>query len=502
MYDLVVLGGGAGGLNVASAAARVGATVALVEKGRLGGECTHTGCVPSKALIRAAQVAHDARQAARYGIRTGPVTVDFPAVMAAVRERIAHFARHDSAEVLRERGIEVFHGTAAFESHDTVVLNDGTRLVGGRFVVATGSRPAIPGIPGLAASDSLDNESFWGLPALPASLLVLGGGPVGVELGQAMARLGAKVTIVEAADRLLGAEDPAVGAVLRDALEAEGVAVLTSARVAGVERRAGQVHLVAESPTGRHALAADALLVATGRRANVEGLGLERINVRATPEAGIEVDEYLCTRSPRVYALGDVLGHHQWTHAAEREAGVVFQNAVLKLARKIRYDAVPRVVYTDPEVAAVGQLAAEARAGRDDVQVYRVELSGVDRAVIDGRTRGFAEVVAAGNGRILGATFVGPEASAVIGQLALAMERGLRMSDLADVVQPYPSYAAALRLLSLQALGRRLDRGLFRDALRWVYGYNPREADAPAPTEPTVHSLAGMVHSGSDSPLS
>jgi pyruvate/2-oxoglutarate dehydrogenase complex dihydrolipoamide dehydrogenase (E3) component len=481
MYDLVVLGGGAGGLNVASAAARVGARVALIEKHQLGGECTHTACVPSKALLRAGALAHDARQAARFGIRTGPVTVDFPAVMAAVRDRVAHFTRHDSADVLRERGIDVMFGSAAFTAHDTVTLADGAEVVGARFVVATGSRPAIPDLPGLddLGALRLDNESFWGLTALPASLLVLGGGPVGLELGQAMARLGAKVTILEAGDHLLGHEDPAVGAVLRAALEAEGMTVLTSARVREARRQAGGVLLVVEGPDGRRELTGDRLLVATGRRANVEGLGLDRINVRATPETGIEVDEYLCTRSPRVYALGDVIGHHQWTHAAEREAGVVFQNAVLKLARRIRYDAVPRVVYTDPEVAAVGLLTAEASKDRADVRAYRVDLSRLDRAVIDGRTAGFAEVVADGAGRILGATLVGPEASSVIGQLALAMERGLTLTHLADVVQPYPSYAAALRLISLQALGRRLDRNLFRDALRWVYGFNPREAPEP-----------------------
>ncbi|HWE35396.1 MAG TPA: FAD-dependent oxidoreductase [Isosphaeraceae bacterium] len=473
MYDLIVLGGGAGGLNVAVAAAAVGAKVALVEKGETGGECTFTACVPSKALIRAARFVAEARRAAEFGIKLAPPEVDFAAVMARVRSVVAGFARSDSAEHLQGRGVEVIRGTAAFDAYDTVLVDGRTPLRGRAFVIATGSRPASPPIPGLDAVGALDHTTIWGLDALPPELLILGAGPVGIEFAQAFARLGSRVKVVADSAHILPREDPEVADRLQALLEAEGIRFHLGAEVYKASLRDGQPVLAyrREADAFPREVGGSHLLVATGRRANVEGLNLDAMGIHATAEHGVEVDEHLKTRAANVWAVGDVLGHDQFTHAAEREAAVVIQNALLArdlAPKRMEFATLPRVTFTDPELAAVGS------GQPDGSRTFRVELAELDRARIDGRAEGLAKLVATPSGKLVGATILGPEAGELLPPFVLALERGLSLDDLGGLVFAYPTYSALGRLLANRFRATRLESGLVRTALRWIYGFKPR----------------------------
>ncbi len=478
MYDLVVIGGGSGGLNVAMTAAQVGARVALIEKERPGGECTFTACVPSKGLVQAAKLAHQVRGAGLFGLRTGPLEVDFPAVMQRIHSVVEGIAVGESPEVLRARGIDVYHGSAAFAAYDTVGLDDGTLIPGRRFVIATGSRPAVPEIPGLAAAGFLDNTRLWSLGAAPESLIVIGAGPTGIEFAQCFARFGSRVTILADSSQILPRDDPQAAEALAQLLRAEGLTIHLGVEITQVEVRGDQkVCVYRDAATGATAEAsASEILVAAGRLAQVEGLNLEAVGVHAGPQHGVEVDDYLQTHSARVYAIGDVLQRDQYTHAAEREAAVAFQNAVLRLRKRMDYSTIPWATFSDPEVAGVGLSEAQARAEQREFRVYRVPFAEVDRARIDGRTDGFAKVVASPGGKVLGATIVGADASLVLQEFTLAIQKGLGLGDIAATVHIYPTSASVARRLANQFLATRLERGLIQTALRLFYGFNPRIA--------------------------
>jgi pyruvate/2-oxoglutarate dehydrogenase complex dihydrolipoamide dehydrogenase (E3) component len=486
MYDLVVLGGGAGGLNVATAAAKVGAKVALIEKNRLGGECTYTACVPSKALIQSARVAHTIRQAGAFGIRVAPPEVDFPAVMARVRQVVSTFAASDSAEVLRARGIDVIFGSPAFEAYDSVIVDGQTRINGRRFVIATGSRPYIPSIPGLLEAGYLDNNSIWNLKALPATLLVIGAGPAGLEFAQAFRRLGSQVTVISDTKHILPREDPEIADRVEKLITAEGIALHTNSQITGVVVRDGKKVCKFRSQTdgSTYEAARDEILVATGRSANVEGLNLEKIGIRVDSRSGIEVDDHLQSHCRNVWAVGDVLGRFEFTHAAEREAAVVFQNAVLRLPKRMDYSALPWATFIDPEVATVGRLTGpEPGEEPHDTLTFRVELDDIDRARIDGAPAAFAKLVATPAGKILGVTIVAPEASSVIHEFVLAMEHGLSLMDLINTVHIYPTYAGLARKLANRFGSTKLEKGIVQNALRWIYGFAPRSEPAGPSTE-------------------
>lgn len=500
MYDLVVVGGGAGGLSAALAAARVGARVALIEANHLGGECTHTACVPSKALLEAARLVGRIRTADRYGVRVGSVDVDFAAVMARVRSVVAEFAGSDTGESLRARGIDVYRGTPSFEAYDTIVVDGKTTLNGLRFIIATGSRPAVPDIPGLAEAGHLDSRSVWSLEELPESLLVLGAGPTGLEFAQAFARLGSKVTLLAESAHILPREDPEVSDRLAALLRAEGITIHTGVEVTKVAVRDGRKVCSFESSAGTGGggqAAATHLLVATGRLPNTEGLNLEAAGIHADPEHGIEVDDYLLTRSSRVYAIGDVLARHQFTHAAEQEAAVAFQNAVLRLPKKIDYSALPWTTFVDPEVATVGLSEEAAREQRADIRVLRAEYRDLDRARIDGRTEGFAKVIATPSGKILGATVVGEQASLILQEFVLAMENGLTLGDIASTIHPYPTYSGLARKIADDFTAARFQGGFVQSALKWFLGLKPRTegGSKASAAEPETHAAAATGHS-------
>ncbi|MGW0825390.1 dihydrolipoyl dehydrogenase family protein [Streptomyces sp. NPDC002845] len=432
-YDLVVVGGGSAGLTAARTAGRFGARTLLVERDRLGGDCLWTGCVPSKALLHAAAEVRAAHGSGRYGLDAPTGPADLAAVMRHVEEATAVIEPHDSAEALRPLGVEVAYGPAVFNGPRT--LSTSEREVSFRYaVIATGSSPSLVPVPGLAEADPLTSDTVWDLAELPERLVVLGGGPIGCELGQAFARLGSRVTLVEALDRLLPREEPRASQVVRERLEAEGVTVLTGYRAEKVAD--GTLY----GPGG--AVPHDALLAVTGRRANTTGLGLKAAGVRSDERGHVRVDDRLRTSNRRIYAAGDVTGTSAFTHLGGVQGGAAATDALLGVRRRIDYTAVPWVTFTDPEVARVGLTTEEAHARYGEkARVHTLEHDRVDRAVADGRTGGFTTLVLDLRGRIAGATVVAPRAGETIAHLATAVRLGWTPSRYAKTVHPYPTYA-------------------------------------------------------------
>jgi pyruvate/2-oxoglutarate dehydrogenase complex dihydrolipoamide dehydrogenase (E3) component len=486
MYDVVVIGGGSGGLGVAAAAVRVGAKVALIEKHRIGGEGSLGACLPSKGLAQTAKLIHQVKSAAQRGLGSQPHPVDFAGVMSQVRAVVGDLAARDSASLLGEKGIDVFHGSASFAAYDTVKLDDGQTIAGHRFVIATGSRPAIPDIPGLAEAGYLDSHSFWSLEKLPASVIVLGNDPTGIEFAQALARMGSTVTVLTDSARILLQEEPEASQLAARILTAEGVTIGTGVVVDKVEIRGDKKVCRFRDPAtgGAGEAVADVILVAAGRLANVESLNLDSVGVHADAQHGITVDDHLQTQAPRIYAIGDVLLRHQYTHVAEHEAAVAFQNAVLRIRKRVDYASMPRATFTDPEVASVGIGEQQARAEQRPHRVYTVSYSDIARARIDGRTDGFAKVVATPAGKVLGATVVGEDASMIIHELSLAIAKNLSLGDLAAAVPIYPTYAEVIDRLAKQQRATKLETGYVQAALKLFYGFVPRIAAANGSAPP------------------
>ena len=476
MYDLVVIGGGSGGLHLATLAARVGAKVALIDKRPPGEKGWLAACVPSKGLVQAARLVRQIRGASEFGIHVEPPRVDLALVLNRLRNVSQASAADRSDEALAARGIDVFHGTAAFEAYDTVLLDGTKRVEGQRFVIATGSRPAPPKIPGLGEAGCLDDASLWSLTQVPESLTVIGAGPIGMEFAQVFARLGSKVTVLTDEDRVLPREDPEISGHVACMLTGEGITIKRRALIENIEKRGDQkVCIYMDGDTGERAEVSSAeILCASARLANVEHLNLEAVGVHADPEHGIEVNELLQTHAVRVFAIGDVLKRNQYTHAAEAEAEVAFQNAVLRRRRKMDYANLPWATFLDPEVATVGIFEAQAKADDLEHLVFRVNYADIDRARIEGRTEGFTKVVASPSGKILGATILGMQASLILQQLVLAMDAGLGLGDLAETTQIYPTYGQVIRELAGQFQTTRLERGFMATALRFFYGFQPR----------------------------
>jgi pyruvate/2-oxoglutarate dehydrogenase complex dihydrolipoamide dehydrogenase (E3) component len=494
MYDLVVLGGGAGGQYVATAAAHVGAKVALIDKARPGMDGSLGAAIRSKTLLRAARMAHEVRCCAKYGIKTSAVDVDFAAVMSRVHSVATRFAAEESAEALRTRGIDVYLGTPAFEAYDTVVVNGQTRVNGHRFIIATGSRPVPPPIPGIIEAGYLDTSTIWNLDELPESLLILGATPAGLEIGQAFARLGSKVTFLVETGRVLPHADRDVSERLQSHLAGEGIAFHTNVEFTSAAIEEGKKVVKFRNKVTHDTFEAKRshLLVVGHRAPNVEGLNLEVVGVHADAARGIEVDEHLQTHSPNILAIGDVIGRRPYLHSAEREASVAFQRAVLRLPKRIDYQTIPSVLFTDPEIAMVGMTEVTARAQDASARVVKVDYDAVDRARIDGRTVGFAKVIASPGGKILGAAIVGDDAATVLQELVLAMDHGLTLHDVAQTAHSYPSYSGLVRRLAVEFGSMRLERGFMQTALRWFYGFEPRKMhDDPHSGHTDPHSHPG-----------
>lgn len=438
-YDLVVLGGGAAGLVAARLCASLGGRVALVEAaGQPGGDCLFSGCVPSKSMIASAKLAHSMRTADRLGLDPVQPQIDFARVMERVQDVIARAGAPDSAAALRVDGVEVVHATGRF-ARPGIVCAGGRELVYRGALIATGSLATVPPIAGLADAGALTNETVWDIRELPARLVVLGGGPVGVELAQAFARLGSRVAIVEAEPELLPREDPEAGRFVAATLEREGIAVHRGARAARVESSGdGSGVLVA----GTARIEFDRVLVALGRTPRIEGLGLQDVGVALTDTGAVRVDDQMRTTGDRIWAAGDVTGQLYLTHVAAYHAIVATANALFHARQRVDHAMIPWATFTDPEVARVGLTQAQARErlGTEPL-VFRYDYATSDRALTAAEALGFVKLVSDRRGRLLGATIVGPAAGESIAEVARLAREGKSLASLSQQVHAYPTFA-------------------------------------------------------------
>jgi pyruvate/2-oxoglutarate dehydrogenase complex dihydrolipoamide dehydrogenase (E3) component len=467
-YNLVVIGGGTAGLVSAAGAAGLGARVALVERGLLGGDCLNYGCVPSKALLRTARAAADVRQAASFGVQSsGDVRVNFPAVMARLRRLRADISPHDSAERFRGLGVDVYFGEARFVAADSILVGD-QHLRFRRALIATGSRAAVPDIQGLTEAGFLTNETVFSLTDLPSRLAIIGAGPIGCELAQAFARCGSLVTLIGKHDRVLPRDDPEAAGIVETALRRDGVEVLLHGETTHIERRGDQKVVALNQGGGRREVIADAILVATGRAPNVEGLGLEVGGVAYHERRGVHVNDRLQTTNRRIFAAGDVCSSFKFTHAADAMARIVIQNALFFGRAKSSRLIIPWCTYTDPEVAHVGLLPAEAEERGIEIDTYAEQLHYVDRAVLNGETEGFVKIhVHRGGDKIVGATIVARHAGEMIAEITLAMTARAGLGKLARTIHPYPTQTEAIKRAADAYLRTQLTPRLKRWLERW-----------------------------------
>jgi pyruvate/2-oxoglutarate dehydrogenase complex dihydrolipoamide dehydrogenase (E3) component len=470
IYNVVVIGAGTAGLVTAAATAGLGGRVALVERNRMGGDCLNTGCVPSKALISSARLVAQIRRAPDWGLEPMDPRFDFARVFERMRERRAKIAPHDSQERFESLGVDVFRGHARFLSPREVDV-DGRRLTAKNFVIATGSRPAVPSVPGLSEVPYFTNETvFDELREKPARLVVLGGGPVGCELGQVFVRLGVRVTIVQRPREILEKEDADASGLVRRVLEQEGVTVLVGAQARRASRNGGAVRVEIEiGDSERRMLDADAILVAAGRVANTDDLGLEAAGV-AQGKNGVTVNAHLQTSQPHIYAAGDVVGGYRFTHVADAHARLVARNILFPWS-KAKWDdsVVPWCTYTSPEVARVGVNETDARKRGVEFDVWRQPLEDVDRAVVESEETGFAKVLTRkGRDRILGATIVSERAGDLVHELVLAMKGGVGLKKISSTIHAYPTFAEISRRLADGFQKSRLTPGV-RRLFAWLY---------------------------------
>ncbi len=438
-WDLVVIGGGTAGIVASRTAARFGAKVSLVERAAPGGDCLWTGCVPSKALIAAAHHVADARRANAFGVRIATPVVDFAAVMAHVRGAIDAIAPEDSAPAMKASGVHVLTGSARFTAPDTLDVG-GQPVRFRRAIISTGAVPVVPAVPGLREANPLTSESVWNLNELPGRLIILGGGSIGCELSQAFARLGSQVTLVESLPRILSREDPDAARLIQEAFDRDGVRVLAGHCVVSVTGGAGREGtVVLDGPTSSGTIEFDQLLVAVGRRPDTAGLGLNAGGVELDDRGFVRVNNQLRTSNPRIWAAGDVTALPPFTHTAGVYGSLAATNAVLGLRRTVALSAVPRVTFTDPEVAAVGR-PTWAAAGEQSPRTVTKKNERIDRAVVDDRTDGFCRLTLGKRSRIEGATVVGPRAGESLAEITLAVRKHLSTSDLAGTIHPYPTY--------------------------------------------------------------
>jgi len=462
-FDIVVIGGGAGGLVVAAGGAALGAKVAVVEKHRLGGDCLWYGCVPSKSLLKSARVAYQMRNAGRWALPSANPDVDLARVMERVRAVIAGIEPNDSPERFRGLGVDVIFGAGAFVAPDAFVVN-GRTLTARTFVIATGSRPGIPPIPGLETTPYLTNETLFDVREPMPSLLVVGSGPIGCELAQALRRLGTAVTVVDIAPRILPREDADVAAVVARQLHEEGIAFHFESSVTAVRGSAGAITATIRHKDGaEHVVATTHLLLAAGRRANIEGLGLDVAGV-GVDHGRIVVDAHLRTTNPNVFVVGDVAGGYQFTHVAEHHAGIVLRHAIFRLWWAKPSPHIPWCTYTDPELARIGLSEAEAKERNIPHRVYRFPFDDIDRARAESETEGFAKIVTDPEGKLLGATIVGAHAGELIAEYGLALSHGMRTKDISAVIHTYPTLA----MINRRVADQRMKEGLTPNAKVWI----------------------------------
>lgn len=465
-YDLVVIGGGSAGLVAASAGAQINAKVALVEKGLLGGDCLHYGCVPSKSMIHAAQVAYSVKTASRFGIYTNEPTIKLEEALNHVHSVIDTIQEHDSTERFEKLGVDVIYGAGQFTDEKTFEVN-GRQLRARAFLIATGSRPAVPPVEGLKEAGFLTNEQVFSVKSRPDALAVIGAGPIGCELSQSFSRLGSQVTLLSSRDVIMPKEDPDAARVVQRQMASEGVRILSNSRAERVAVIDGKKHIFA----GDEQIVVDEILVATGRRPNVESLNLEAAGVDYDKK-GIKVDEKLRTSNKRIFAAGDVIGGYQFTHVAGYEAGIAMQNALVFPTKKADYRVIPWATFTDPELARVGLTERQARDRYgDDIYVLKQGFDGVDRALAEAAGHGFAKFITKGNGEILGAHIVGLHAGELIHEAVLAMSQNLKVSAL-QCIHVYPTLSEISPKTALQLTKQKYAKNTFQqNALKKFFNW-------------------------------
>ncbi len=467
-FDICVIGAGSGGLTVAAGASMLGAKTVLIEKAEMGGDCLNYGCVPSKALLAAAHAAEAQRQSAAFGIAAVEPVIDFSQVRAHVEGVIAAIAPQDSVERFTGLGVDVIKGAARFLDRKTVEA--GSRQIRARrFVVATGSSPFVPPIPGLDKVEFFTNENIFKNDQKLDHLVIIGGGPIGLELAQAHCRLGCKVTVIEMA-RLLPNDDGEAAAVVANAMRREGATLLEHHKVVAVRQdEDGAIVVSAEQPGdgGLLDVKGSHLLVAVGRQPNVDSLDLEAANIEYSAR-GIPVDSRLRTNNKKIFAIGDVTGGLQFTHVAGYHGGIVIQNALFRLPAKAKHGTVPWVTYTDPELAHVGLTDLQAKEKFGDIEILRWPLAENDRAQAERKTEGFGKIIVGKRGRILGATIVGAQAGDLILPWVLAMKTGQKISTMAAVMAPYPSLSEVGKRAAGSYFTPRLFNERTRRIVRWL----------------------------------
>lgn len=460
--DLCIIGAGSGGLSVAAGAVQMGASVVLIEKGLMGGDCLNYGCVPSKALLAAGHAAHAHTKASPFGVAASKPDVDYQAVHDHVKAVIAGIAPHDSVERFESLGVTVLQGAGRFTSDKEVTVN-GQVVKARRFVVATGSSAFVPPINGIDTTPYLTNETIFDLTEAPDHLVIIGGGPIGCEMAQAHRQLGCDVTVIESG-KILPKDDPDLSAVVRSNLLEDGLTLIEGARVTDVEQGGVGVRVSYEQDGRTQDVTGSHLLIAAGRKAALDGLGLDDAGITYSPK-GIEVDDGLRTSNRKVYAIGDCAGGLQFTHVAGYHAGIVIRSTLFRLPAKADHSAVPWVTYTDPELAQVGLTEEQARAEHgDSIRVLTWPFQENDRARAELKTQGLVKAVVAKNGRILGCGIAGPQAGELIQVWVLALSQKLKVGSLASMISPYPT----LGEVSKRAAGSYYTPSLFSKKTRAV----------------------------------
>ena len=441
-YNLVAIGGGSAGLVTSYIGAMVKSKVGLIEKHKMGGDCLNTGCVPSKALIKSAKIVHYQKRAHEFGLNNISVDFNFSDIMEHVQNVIKEIEPHDSVKRYQAIGVDCLVGEAKILDPWTIELN-GKKITTQNIVIATGARPFIPNIPGIKEAKYVTSDNLWGLRSLPKKFVVLGGGPIGVEMAQAFARFGSEVTLIEGSDRILNKEDPQVSILLTKTLQAEGIKVLTSHKVIAFKND-DELQLICEYQSQNIALNYDLALVAVGRKANTQGFGMEELGIRLRKNGTIDANEYLQSNFPNIYACGDVTGPYQLTHMASHQAWYCAVNSLSPKKFKVDYSVVPWCTYSDPEVATVGENETSAREKGLDFDVSEYELSDLDRAITDGEKIGMIRVITLkGKDQILGATIVGTQASIMIMEFVSAMKNKKGMNSILGTIHVYPSFGEA-----------------------------------------------------------
>ena len=484
-FDVVVIGGGAAGLTSSGIAANFGAKTMMIERNRLGGDCTWTGCVPSKALLKAGKVAHQIRKAGHYGLIDGEPEIDFKKVIKHVHEiRDDIYEDADAPENFEAMGIEVVNGMAYFtDSHSiNIELDEGeTRVVTSKyFFICTGASAFVPPIKGIEEVNYLTNESLFEIEELPDELVIVGAGPIGSEMAQAMNRLGSKVTVIDMADRIMVNDDQELAEMLQDKLKEEGVNYVLGAAVESINSENGRIQVKVSDDGEEKVISGTDLLMATGRRANVNGLNLEAAGIDYSVK-GIKVNDKCRTNISHIYACGDVTGGYQFTHMSEHTAKVAATNALLKFPMKVDVDHVPWCTFTDPELGHVGATEKQLKEKGEEFETYRFPFSKVDRAVTESEGEGLIKVFARKwNGKILGASVVGTNAGEMISEYAVAMKNGISLRNLADTIHPYPTYGLGAR--------RAADQWYIKNQSEWqvklikkIFGYRGEVPDFSDP---------------------